>query len=438
MFPNPQDALPLPQRPKLEQYRKLAKELVRAARVSEDAIRDWASHWIDALVRHSGIVITPGMPVRIERWSKQVARHAIEELINKEMRTLTKAQFVIARAQGFESWPKFSRHLHQRAQSQSETSQFEAAADAIVSGDAPKLKRLLRGNPELVRARSTREHGAALLHYVSANGVEGFRQRTPKNILEIAKILLDAGAEVDAICHVYRGDCTTLSLAATSVHPANAGVMDELLQLLLDHGARIDRKGSAGNAHWLVFACLANGQPGAARFLAGKGAYVDFVSAAALGLLEEVQKHLYPDRNEKPAVSQQLMQQAFRYACGYGAIGVVEFLLHRGADVAEHCGDGFTGTHYAAMYGHAETVKLLLRHHPPLEIKTNRGGTVLWHALESAERHRQSEGFLRIIDALIFAGAVVPEKHPPVNPHIDALLARQGGRVDPQMRWFEE
>ena len=45
MFPNPQDALPLPQRPKLEQYRKLAKELVRAARVSEDAIRDWASHW---------------------------------------------------------------------------------------------------------------------------------------------------------------------------------------------------------------------------------------------------------------------------------------------------------------------------------------------------------------------------------------------------------
>src|SRR5690242_586877 len=139
MFPNPQDTLPLPQRPKLEQYRKLAKELVRAARVSEDAIRDWASHWINALVRHSGIVITPGMPVRIERWSKQVARYAIEELVNKEMRTLTKAQFVIARAQGFESWPKFSRHLHQRAQSQSETSQFEAAADAIVSGDAPKL-----------------------------------------------------------------------------------------------------------------------------------------------------------------------------------------------------------------------------------------------------------------------------------------------------------
>ena len=32
MFPNPQDALPLPQRPDIERYRKLAKELVKACR----------------------------------------------------------------------------------------------------------------------------------------------------------------------------------------------------------------------------------------------------------------------------------------------------------------------------------------------------------------------------------------------------------------------
>jgi len=438
MFPNPQGALPLPQKPNLEQYRKLAKELVRAARTGEDAVRDWASRWIDALVRQSGIAITPGMPVRVERWSKEVAKYATDELINKQTPTLTKAQFVIARSQGFESWPKFSRHLQQLTQSRSTTSQFEAAADAIVSGDAPKLKRLLRENSELVHARSTREHGAALLHYVSANGVEGFRQKTPKNIVEIAKILLDAGAEVDATCNVYRGDCTTLGLAATSAHPANAGVMDELLQLLLDRGASMDQRGSAGNAHSLVFACLANGQPGAARFLASKGAYVDFISAAALDHLEDVQEHFSVDKNGKPAVSRDLMQEAFRYACGYGANRVVEFLLQRGADVAEHSGDGFTGTHYAAMYGNVETVKLLLHHRPPLEMTTNRGGTVLWHALESAERHREWQGFSEIIEALIAAGAVVPEKHPPMNQQIDALLAQHGSRTDAQMRWFEE
>ena len=257
MFPNPQDALPLPQKPNVEQYRKLAKELVGEAKTGDDAIREWAKRWITALVRQSGIVITRNLPVRIESWSSRVAEYAIKELREKRTAILTKAQFVIAKSQGFESWPKFSRHLQQLAESKSHTSQFEMAADAIVNGDAGKLKRLLRENPTLVRARSTREHGATLLHYTSANGVEGYRQKTPKNIVEITKMLLDAGADVDAACHVYGSDCTTLGLTATSIHPANAGTMDELLQLLLDRGAHMDSQGSAGRAHSLVFACLA-------------------------------------------------------------------------------------------------------------------------------------------------------------------------------------
>ena len=36
MYPNPQDALPLPSRPDVDQYRKLAKDLVKACQ-SEDA-----------------------------------------------------------------------------------------------------------------------------------------------------------------------------------------------------------------------------------------------------------------------------------------------------------------------------------------------------------------------------------------------------------------
>jgi ankyrin repeat protein len=391
-----------------------------------------------ALVRRSGLVITPGMPVRIEGWSKRVAQYATSELIEKGTATLTKAQFVIARAQGFESWSRFSRHIQQLSESKSVTSQFEAAADAIVNGDVPKVKRLLRDNSELVRECSAREHRATLLHYASANGVEAYRQKTPKNIVEIAKILLDAGAEVDAVCYVYGGKCTTLGLAATSVHPAKAGVMNELLQLLLDHGAGIEHKGSAGNDHGLVFACLANGQPGAARFLVGKGAHVDFVSAAALDRVEDIQKYFNSDGDPAQAVSSDLIQEAFRYACGYGATRAVEFLLERGADIVEHSGDGFTGVHYAAMYGNVETVKLLLRLHPPLETKTARGGTVLWHALEAASRHNQSGEYLEVVKELIAAGATIPEKHPSVNPKIDALLARHGSSTDSKRRWFKE
>jgi hypothetical protein len=64
-------------------------------------------------------------------------------------------------------------------------SEFEAAADAIVSGDLKGLRGLLAGNPDLVRQRSTREHRSTLVHYSSANGIESYRQKTPQNVVEI-------------------------------------------------------------------------------------------------------------------------------------------------------------------------------------------------------------------------------------------------------------
>jgi hypothetical protein len=42
-----------------------------------------------------------------------------------------------------------------------------------------------------------------LLHYVSANGVEGYRQKAPKNVVKITETLLNAGAEIDATANVY-------------------------------------------------------------------------------------------------------------------------------------------------------------------------------------------------------------------------------------------
>ena len=50
MYPNPQDALPLPPRPDLAQYRKRAKDLAMACKRGDDAIREWAGSWIRALI----------------------------------------------------------------------------------------------------------------------------------------------------------------------------------------------------------------------------------------------------------------------------------------------------------------------------------------------------------------------------------------------------
>src|SRR5262249_60956548 len=53
VFPNPQDVIPLPQKPSLERYKKLAKDLTKACKASQtgdsDAIGAWAEKWLKSL-----------------------------------------------------------------------------------------------------------------------------------------------------------------------------------------------------------------------------------------------------------------------------------------------------------------------------------------------------------------------------------------------------
>jgi hypothetical protein len=198
MFPNPQDALPVPVCPSIEQYKKLTKDLVKAATSPDPpALNKWAQSWIESLVRLSNLTITSHLPVSIDRWIDGLETFVRHQKSGKRL-SATRAQFVIARAHGFESWPKFAKHLQALAQANSPESEFENAAAAIVTGDLPTLARLLRNHARLIRQHSSREHRATLLHYVAANGVEGYRQKTPSNAPEIAAFLLKAGADVNA------------------------------------------------------------------------------------------------------------------------------------------------------------------------------------------------------------------------------------------------
>ena len=138
------------------------------------------------------------------------------------------ARAIIAREHFFPNWDAFAAFAAGRREPRSPIARFEAAADAIVSGDLGTLTRLLREDPELVRARSARRHRATLFHYVGSNGIEGFRQRAPKNLVAIAAALLDAGADVNATAQMYGDADTTLHLAATSIHPVLAGVLGQL------------------------------------------------------------------------------------------------------------------------------------------------------------------------------------------------------------------
>jgi len=439
MFPNPQDALPLPQRPDIGRYRKLAKSLVRCCQSSaekDDWAQAWARGWVGDLVRLSGIEITAHLPVRVEFWVDGVAAFAGRQMRASEGRrcALADAQFVIARLQGFESWSKFVRHLESLAIARSGEARFEAAAEAIVAGDSAELKRLLAVEPGLVHARSGREHGGTLLHYVAANGVEGYRQRTPGNVVEITVLLLDAGADVNETAQVYGAGCTTLDLVATSGHPERAGVQEALLTLLLDRGATINPS--------TIKTCLANGRVRAAEFLAGRveaaGRTIDFVSAAGLGRLDWVGRFFAADGSSRPGVGDGELRDGLLFACQFGRDAMVAFLLDHGATVKAADAQGQTGLHHAVLGGHPGTVRLLLTHQPPLDAVNAYGGTALAQALWSAAHGGDPAAYLEILEALVAAGAKVPERHVPVNPTIDLWLEQHDSRAEPEWRWFGE
>ena len=111
---------------------------------------------------------------------------------------LEDAKLVTARWYAFESWNDLAAFA-ERAATDGAVVRFETAVDAMVAGDRNVLEALLREDPALAAARSARRHHATLLHYVAANGVEGWRQRTPPNAVEIARLLLDAGADPNAL-----------------------------------------------------------------------------------------------------------------------------------------------------------------------------------------------------------------------------------------------
>ncbi|MGI9625482.1 MAG: ankyrin repeat domain-containing protein [Longimicrobiales bacterium] len=252
------------------------------------------------------------------------------------------------------------------------TADFERAADAVVDGDLPTLTALLDRWPTLVAAHSDRPHRGTLLMYAASNGVEDERQRVPANAVSVADLLIARGADINQICDVYGGGpgATPLVGLVTSIHPVEAGLMEELVRAYARSGQSLD--GPDGGGLPLLFAFLHRNTQ-AAETLAECGATVMSAPAAAgLGRLHLVREMVElgppPTADGSGYAALEWVSQdgetAAQFACFLGALAgrveVVRFLADAGVDVSAPIHQGRTALHEACWGGHLDVVEVLV------------------------------------------------------------------------------
>ncbi|MEM1137583.1 MAG: hypothetical protein AAGI07_17210 [Bacteroidota bacterium] len=170
-----------------------------------------------------------GVPVLLEEISNYHPSHLGKSNIELAKAAFTKVdcKLTIANEYSFSDWEmiealgKTKYNLY-----------FENAINTLLKGDLLALKMQLSKYPDIVTCRSQYGHHATLLHYIASNGVEMWRQKVPYNLPEITKFLLILGANPAAKMKIYGEECDVKSLLSSSAHPFDAGIGEELLQLL--------------------------------------------------------------------------------------------------------------------------------------------------------------------------------------------------------------
>ncbi len=168
----------------------------------------------------------PAAAVQISNWHPDRIGLAADRILAEPF-DAGDARLVVAREHGWRSWEDALAGLPEAFDAG-----FERAVDALLAGEATLLSRALDEEPGLVAKRSCFGHRATLLHYCAANGVETWRQVVPLNLAEAVRLLLDRGADARATAPFYGGEHTAHELFASSAHPLDAGVFDEVGPLL--------------------------------------------------------------------------------------------------------------------------------------------------------------------------------------------------------------
>jgi hypothetical protein len=334
----------LPSNPNLDHLKYQAKDL----------LRDHAA-------------LNPGAGQRLRefypRWNKSTDAEIFDTKLN-----LSDAQLTVAREYGFPSWARLKRHIEKPTLSDQlnlphheriEDIPFRRAVQLLDAGDVAGLRAHLHQHLNLVHQHVVFEGGnyfrnPTLLEFVAENPVR--HGTLPQNIVPIAKVILEAGAEQSALNE-------TLMLVATGSAPRECRVQLPLIDLLCEHGA---------DPNSAIVAAALHGELEAVNALMGRGARINLPVAAALGRTEEVRQLL-------PSADGHDRHLALALASQFGQVELVRLLLDAGEDPNRYNPVGghshTTPLHQAAGAGHNELVRLLVERGARLDLKD-----ILWQA----------------------------------------------------------
>ncbi len=332
---------PLPSHPNLEHLKHQAKDLLRdhAARV-------------------------PAVAQKIREFHPRFARAGDGEIFSATL-TLSDAQLAVAREHGFANWtrlkrrvdrPTVSDRLDLRHDERIEDPTFRRGVELMDAGDVAGLCALLKLHPKLIHQRVEFEGGnyfrsPSLLEFVAENPIR--HGRLPANIVEVARVLLEAGSDAES----RNG---ALGLVATGRVVRDCKVQGELIDLLCESGADPDLaiRGAVSSEHDAV------------RALLRCGAKMTLAVAAALGLRGEFEALLGPAKPEERHL-------ALALAAQFGHADLVGSLLDLGEDPDRYnpprAHSHSTPLHQAALAGHEDVVRLLVERGARLDLKD-----VLW------------------------------------------------------------
>lgn len=262
--------------------------------------------------------------------------------------------------------------------------------------------------------------------YVSGNNITPLHQACMKQNIEMVKLLLQYGANIDA--HgadietpispdtewLFLNEATPLQIACSLDNmelsqllcdkqadargalniACQSGSMKVAQWLLLDQ--KVDIESIAPNVLTPMLAACKGGHPEMAQWLFGFGANIEAI-----------------DRYNRTAL---------HHACEGGHLEVARWLLEHGVKTEVIDQEGKTALHLACRAGHSEVAQLLLQHGAKINVKHNHDKTPLYVACEY--------GKIDVIKALL--------AHRDADGHMQADVSILPARVLTLMKFFQD